>query len=80
MGANPYDPVVLPRAILALGLSVLVASLIHAFRTRSRTHSPKWVIAGDGQLRKDDHVRAVGNSQMDELRVIFTVALNIAFD
>jgi ABC-type antimicrobial peptide transport system permease subunit len=32
-GANPYDPVVLLKSILALGLSVLVASLIPAFRT-----------------------------------------------
>jgi ABC-type antimicrobial peptide transport system permease subunit len=31
-GTNPYDPVVLLTSILALGLSVLVASLIPAFR------------------------------------------------
>jgi predicted permease len=31
-GTNPYDPVVVMAAILALGLSVLVASLIPAFR------------------------------------------------
>jgi predicted permease len=31
-GANPYDPLVMLRAILALGLSVLIASLIPAFR------------------------------------------------
>jgi ABC-type antimicrobial peptide transport system permease subunit len=31
-GMNPYDPVVVLAAILALGLSVLVASLIPAYR------------------------------------------------
>jgi ABC-type lipoprotein release transport system permease subunit len=31
-GASPYDPLVLLTATLALGLAVLVASLIPAFR------------------------------------------------
>jgi ABC-type antimicrobial peptide transport system permease subunit len=31
-GTNPYEPMVLLSAVLALGLSVLIASLIPAFR------------------------------------------------